>query len=333
MVLWVASRSDVFKKNLIRTLFFALAILLIGTFLDPYNQSQLSVALIIFIAVLSITLLTGASGQISLGQGALMAVGGYASALLILNVNLNLWLAIPLAVLVSAFAGLLLGVTAARLSGPYLAGTTLVIALAIPSLANRFESVFAGEIGFSVDFGNPPHWLDNLIGEVGIEKWQLIVTIIFATIALFFALNILNTRTGRSWRALRDHDIAASLQGVNVGRSRIFIFMVTSAFAGMAGALYGLRGIVSPSVYAVSLSLSLLTAAILGGIRNISGAMIGSVIIVFLPDWIGTVTSRFSVPTRISDYLPALITGLLLVATVVLSPGGLSGSIHRKKHK
>jgi len=323
----------VFKKNVIRALFFALAILLVGTFLDPYNQSQLSVALIIFIAVLSITLLTGASGQISLGQGALMAVGGYASALAILNFNLNLWLAIPIAVLVSALAGLLLGVTAARLSGPYLAGTTLVIALAIPSLANRFESVFAGEIGFSVDFGSSPAWLNKVIGDVPVEKWQLIVTVIFATIALFFALNILNTRTGRSWRALRDHDIAASLQGVNVGRSRIFIFMVTSAFAGMAGALYGLRGIVSPSVYAVSLSLSLLTAAILGGIRNISGAMIGSIIIVFLPDWIGAVTSRLSVPTRISDYLPALITGLLLVATVVLSPGGLSGSIHHKKHK
>ncbi|MSW35197.1 MAG: branched-chain amino acid ABC transporter permease [Actinobacteria bacterium] len=318
---------------MIRALFFAIAILLVGTFLDPYNQSQLSVALIIFIAVLSITLLTGASGQISLGQGALMAVGGYASALTILNFNLNLWLAIPIAVLVSALAGLLLGVTAARLSGPYLAGTTLVIALAIPSLANRFESVFAGEIGFSVDFGSSPAWLNKVIGDVPVEKWQLIVTVIFATIALFFALNILNTRTGRSWRALRDHDIAASLQGVNVGRSRIFIFMVTSAFAGMAGALYGLRGIVSPSVYAVSLSLSLLTAAILGGIRNISGAMIGSIIIVFLPDWIGAVTSRLSVPTRISDYLPALITGLLLVATVVLSPGGLSGSIHHKKHK
>ena len=318
---------------MIRALFFAIAILLVGTFLDPYNQSQLSVALIIFIAVLSITLLTGASGQISLCQGALMAVGGYASALTILNFNLNLWLAIPIAVLVSALAGLLLGVTAARLSGPYLAGTTLVIALAIPSLANRFESVFAGEIGFSVDFGSSPAWLNKVIGDVPVEKWQLIVTVIFATIALFFALNILNTRTGRSWRALRDHDIAASLQGVNVGRSRIFIFMVTSAFAGMAGALYGLRGIVSPSVYAVSLSLSLLTAAILGGIRNISGAMIGSIIIVFLPDWIGAVTSRLSVPTRISDYLPALITGLLLVATVVLSPGGLSGSIHHKKHK
>lgn len=321
-----------FKKNVICALFFALAILLVGSFLDSYNQSQLSVALIIFIAVLSITLLTGASGQISLGQGALMAVGGYASALLIINFNFSMWLAIPLALVVSALAGLLLGVTAARLSGPYLAGTTLVIALAIPSLANRFESVFAGEIGFSVDFGNSPLWLDHAIGEVGIEKWQLIVTIIFATIALFFALNILNTRTGRSWRALRDHDIAASLQGVNVGRSRIFIFMVTSGFAGMAGALYGLRGIVSPSVYAVSLSLSLLTAAILGGIRNITGAFIGSVVIVFLPDWIGAVTSRLSVPTRISDYLPALITGLLLVATVVISPGGLSGSVHLKKH-
>jgi branched-chain amino acid transport system permease protein len=323
----------VFKKSLLRSLIFAAVILFIGNFLDPYNQSQLSVVMIFFIGVLSITLLTGASGQISLGQGALMAVGGYASALPILHFTLNMWLAIPMAVFVSAIAGLLLGVTAARLSGPYLAGTTLVIALAIPSLANRFESVFSGDVGLSVDFGNAPSWLNKAIGEVALEKWQLIVTIIFATIALFFALNILDTRTGRSWRALRDHDIAASLQGVNVGRSRIFIFMVTSAFAGMAGALYGLRGIVSPSVYAVSLSLSLLTAAILGGIRNISGAFIGSVIVVFLPDWIGTVTSRFSVPTRISDYLPALITGLLLVVTVVLSPGGVSGAIHHKKHK
>jgi branched-chain amino acid transport system permease protein len=277
--------------------------------------------------------LTGLSGQISLGQGALMAVGGYTCALVVLNLGLNYWQSIIIAVFASLVAGWILGITAARLSGPYLAGTTLVIALAIPSLANRFESVFGGDVGLSVDFGNPPEWLSSAIGEIGYEQWQLFATLPFASIALYLALNLFKSRTGRSWRAVRDHEIAASLTGVNVQRIKIFTFVVASGFAGLAGALYGLRGIVGPSVYPISLSLALLTGAVLGGLRSIGGAFIGAVLVVFLPDLIEAISGSWELAPQISNYLPAMVAGILLILTVVLNPAGVAGGLHHHKSR
>jgi branched-chain amino acid transport system permease protein len=236
-------------------------------------------------------------------------------------------------VLASLVAGWILGVTAARLSGPYLAGTTLVIALAIPSLANRFESVFGGDVGLSVDFGNPPQWLNNLIGEIGFEQWQLFATLPFASIALYLALNLFKSRTGRSWRAVRDHEIAASLAGINVQRMKIFTFVVASGFAGLAGAMYGLRGIVGPSVYPISLSLALLTGAVLGGLRSIEGAFIGAVVVVFLPDLIEKVTGNWELAPQIGNFLPAMVSSLLLILTVVLNPAGVAGALHHRKSR
>jgi branched-chain amino acid transport system permease protein len=323
--------KEIQKGNAIKSLIFFAVIFYLGKVFDPYNQGQLSVVLIYFVGILSITFLTGLSGQISLGQGALMAVGGYSCALGILNLGFNFWQSIILAVLTSLIAGWILGITAARLSGPYLAGTTLVIALAIPSLATRFESVFGGDVGLSVDFGYPPEWLSSAIGEIGYEQWQLFAVLPFATIALFLALNIFKSRTGRSWRAVRDHEIAASLSGINVQRIKIFTFVVASGFAGLAGAMYGLRGIVGPSVYPVSLSLALLTGAILGGLRSISGAFFGAALVVFLPDLIDKITGNWELAPQIGNYLPALVSGVLLILTVVLNPAGIAGALHHHK--
>jgi branched-chain amino acid transport system permease protein len=325
-------QPSIIKKSLIRTLLFALIILIAQAQFDPYNQAQLALVLILFIGTLSVTLLTGISGQLSLGQGALMAVGGYSSALLMINLQLSLWIAVPASIIAAAIAGLLLGVAAARLSGPYLAGTTLVVALAIPSLANRFMSVFKGDEGLPVDVGYPPAWLTNLLGELSYEQWQLYSVFPFALIALFIASNILLSRTGRRWRAIRDHQSAASLAGVNESRQKIFAFVVASSFAGLSGALYGLRGLVGPSVYPVSLSLTLLTAAVLGGIRSIAGAFIGTVIVVFLPDWIELAIHNVELSEQVSNFLPALISSLLLIATVVINPAGVMGT-HLRKHK
>jgi branched-chain amino acid transport system permease protein len=319
------------RKNLIISILFAAVVFFLSIKFDPYNQGQLAVALMIFIGVLSIVLLTGTSGQISLGQGALMAVGGFAAALGILNLGLSIWLAIALAVIAALLAGLLLGIAAARLSGPYLAGTTLVIALAIPSLATRFESVFGGDVGLNIAFGNPPAWLISLMGEIGYEQWQLLATLPFATLALFFTSNILSSRTGRTWRAVRDHEIAASLAGVKISETKIFVFVISSGFAGLAGVLYGLRGIVGPSVYPISLSLLLLTGAVLGGIRSIVGALIGSILVVFLPDLIEWLMGLISPSEQVANYLPAMISSLLLILTVVLNPGGIAHGLHHKK--
>ena len=319
--------------NALKSVIFFGIIFYLGKILDPYNQGQLSVVLMYFVGILSITFLTGLSGQISLGQGALMAVGGYTCALVVLNLGLNYWQSIIIAVLASLVAGWILGITAARLSGPYLAGTTLVIALAIPSLANRFESVFGGDVGLSVDFGNPPEWLSSAIGEIGYEQWQLFATLPFASIALYLALNLFKSRTGRSWRAVRDHEIAASLTGINVQRIKIFTFVVASGFAGLAGAMYGLRGIVGPSVYPISLSLALLTGAVLGGLRSIGGAFIGAVLVVFLPDLIEAISGSWELAPQISNYLPAMVAGILLILTVVLNPAGVAGGLHHHKSR
>jgi branched-chain amino acid transport system permease protein len=320
------------RKSLIRTLLFTFVILWLGSTFDAYNQGQLAVVLILFIGVLSVTILTGISGQLSLGQGALMAVGGYCTALLMTNYKLSLWIAIPVSIIGAAIAGLLLGVAAARLSGPYLAGTTLVVALAIPTLANRFFSVFKGDEGLPVDVGYSPKWFSNTFGEPTYEQWQLYVALPFAAIALFFASNILLSRSGRMWRSIRDHESAASLCGVNFSRQKIFVFVVSASFAGLSGALYGLRGLVGPSVYPVSLSLTLLTAAVLGGIRSISGAFIGTIIIVFLPDWIDLVIENFELSEQVSNYMPALISSMLLILTVVINPAGVAGTkLHKHK--
>ena len=302
----------------------------------PYNQSQLANIATLLIAVLSITLLTGASGQISLGQGAIMAVGGYGSALLVTKLGLSMWLAFFLAIFISALFGLFLGLAAARLSGPYLAGTTLVMALAIPSIAVRFETFFSGDIGLSVDYGYPPNWLTNLIGEISIEEWSLYVALPFAALALFAVLNLSNSRSGRTWRAVRDNEVSAALAGINIGKTKVVAFVCASALAGLAGAIYGFRGLVAPSVYPTDLSLTLLTAAVIGGLRSIGGAIFGTFVIVFLPDLIERLTKSMEIPESISIYLPALIIGLLLLLTVILNPKGSAGALehirHRHKH-
>jgi branched-chain amino acid transport system permease protein len=134
------------------------------------------------------------------------------------------------------------------------------------------------------------------------------------------------------WRSIRDHESAASLAGVNFSRQKVYVFIISSTFAGLSGALYGLRGLVGPSVYPVSLSLTLLTAAVLGGIRSITGAFIGTVIVVFLPDWIELILGNFTLSEQVSNFLPALISSLLLILTVVINPAGVAG-VRLHKHK
>ncbi len=321
------------KSSVVSTLFF-FGLFLLGKTIGAYNQTQLASVATLFIGVLSVTLLTGASGQISLGQGAIMAVGGYTAALFVLKLGLSMWLAFILAIVVAAIAGLFLGLAAARLTGPYLAGTTLVIALAIPTLANRFEPTLGGDVGLSVDVGNPPAWLTKLLGDIGIEQWQLFVAIPFSALALFGVINLSRSRTGRVWRAIRDNEVAASLHGLNVQQNKVIAFVCASGLAGLAGALYGFRGIVGPSVYPIDLSLALLTGAVIGGLRSIAGALVGTVFIVFLPDLIGKVTGVFKVSEQVANYLPALVSGVLLLLTIVINPAGIAAATSQiAKHR
>ena len=271
------------------------------------------------VAIASIILLTGYSGQVSLGHGALMAIGGYAAAVLRIEFNLPIILCFVAAVLVAAIGGALLGAAAARLSGPYLAGTTLALAIGLPSLANQF-SVLGGEQGLLFDVGFPPLSLGE---EFTQYKWFFWIAALAALISMWLLQNILRSRYGRNWKAGRGNEVAAQLAGINTARSKILAFTISAGIAGLAGALLAMTiGTVSPSAFPLSLSFALLTGAVLSGVTTLSGVMLGAVTLVAIPEIADVIAHRLGTSESVTTNLPGLIVSGLLILTVLFVPNG-----------
>ena len=293
------------------------------------------------VAIASIILLTGYSGQVSLGHGALMAIGGYAAAVLRIEFNLPIILCFVAAVLIAAIGGALLGAAAARLSGPYLAGTTLALAIGLPSLANQF-SVLGGEQGLLFDVGFPPLSLGE---EFTQYKWFFWIAALAALISMWLLQNVLRSRYGRNWKAGRGNEVAAQLAGINTARSKILAFTISAGIAGLAGALLAMTiGTVSPSAFPLSLSFALLTGAVLSGVTTLSGVMLGAVTLVAIPEIADVIAHRLGTSESVTTNLPGLIVSGLLILTVLFVPNGpveqhrarkakheaLLGSTHKK---
>ena len=271
------------------------------------------------IAISSIILLTGYSGQVSLGHGALMAVGAYAAAVARIELHVPIILCFAIAVLAAAIGGALLGAAAARLSGPYLAGTTLALAIGLPSLANQF-SLLGGEQGLLFDVGFPPL---SLGADFTQYKWFFWIAALAALISMWVIKNILSSRYGRTWRAIRGNEVAAQLSGINIARSKILAFTISAGIAGLAGALLSMTiGTVSPSAFPLALSFSLLTGAVLSGITTLGGALIGAVVLVAIPEVADAVANRIGSSERVTTNLPGLLVSALLILTVLFVPNG-----------
>ena len=197
------------------TLFILLGwlLLLIGDRVDELRVYQGAQVAMYTVALASIVLLTGYSGQVSLGNGAMMAVGGYAAALTLNKAHSPIWVAFVMAILVAGIFGALLGAAAARLSGPYLAGTTLALAVGLPAIANQF-SILGGEPGIIFDVGLPPARFGE---EFTQYKWFFWIATFIALLSLFITSNILQSRYGRTWRAIRGNSLAAE----QIGRAHV----------------------------------------------------------------------------------------------------------------
>ena len=271
------------------------------------------------IAISSIILLTGYSGQVSLGHGALMALGAYAAAVLRIEFNLPIILCFVVAVLAAAIGGALLGAAAARLSGPYLAGTTLALAIGLPSLANQF-SVLGGEQGLIFDVGFPPLSLGEDFTQY---KWFFWIAALAALLSTWIVRNVLNSRYGRSWRAGRGHEVAAQLAGINTARSKVLAFTISAGIAGLAGALLAMTiGTVSPSAFPLSLSFAVLTGAVLAGITTLGGVILGAFVLVIIPEIADVIAHRLGTSESVTTNLPGLIVSGLLILTVLFVPNG-----------
>ncbi len=318
------------KKHPILTfIFFGFILFLISNRLDELRVYQGATVAIYAIGISSLILLIGYSGQVSLGHGALLAIGGYAAALARIHYEAPIWLTFVVAVLAAAIGGALLGWAAARLSGPYLAGTTLALAIGLPSIANQF-SIFGGEQGLYFDIGLPPASLGEDFTQY---KWYFWISWSVALITLYWLRNLLHSRYGRSWRAVRSNDVAAELAGLHIGRNKILAFTISAGLAGLAGALLAMTiSLASPGVFPLALSFSLATGAVLSGVTTLGGVMIGSVTLVAIPEIALAIANRYGSET-ITTNLPGLLVSALLILTVLFVPNGPVEQLHAKRAK
>ncbi len=318
------------KHPLLSFIFFGVVLYFISNQLDELRVYQGATVAVYVIGIASLILLIGYSGQVSLGHGALLAIGGYAAAIARINYNAPVWLTFVIAVLAAAAAGALLGAAAARLSGPYLAGTTLALAIGLPSLANQFP-ILGGEQGLFFDIGIPPASLGEDFTQY---KWYFWISWSVALIAMYWLRNVMNSRYGRSWRAVRSNDVAAELAGIHVGRNKILAFTISAGLAGLAGALLAMTvSLVSPGVFPLALSFSLATGAVLSGVTTLGGVMIGAVTLVAIPEIALAIANRYSGSETITTNLPGLLVSALLILTVLFVPNGPVEQLHKKRAK
>lgn len=319
------------KKRLILFVLFGWILLIAGDRVGDLELYQASFVATYALAITSIILLTGYSGQLSLGQSALMAVGAYAGALAIFNAGLHPAVGLIISALVAGIFGLILGLVVARLSGPYLAGTTLALAISLPTLANQFP-ILGAEEGIVFDVGPSPVRFGE---EFSQYKWFFWISALASLIMVWLIANLLSTRMGRTFRAMRDNPIAASLVGVNVGQLKVTAFAISSGVAGLSGGLLVmLISGVSPSAFPLSLSFSILTGAVVTGLYSLKGVIIGGLVLVAIPEIADSLVSSIGGSEGYLTVLPGFLVSALLILAVVFTPNGPGHLIkrHHKKH-
>ena len=326
----VKQPSSRLRRMLIVMAIAGVAWVFVNDRVDPLWNLRLAYIAMYFTVLSGMVLLVGYNGQVSLGQGAFMAVGGYTVAVALLR-GVPLPLAFLLVVFVSVLFGALVGVVGARLSGPYLAGLTLGLAVGLPALANRFPDLLGGDSGLLLDGPYPP---ESFGFEFPVERWQAWIAGAVAIIVGVAMAALLASPAGRSMRAVRDHEVGAALTGIDPSRAKVSAFIVSSVCAGLGGAvLTCILGLAAPGAFGIGLSLSLLVGVIVGGRLSLSGAMHGAILMALLPEILSTVVESWSLPEPVSVNLAAFVYGCLLLLTVGFAPQGIAGLIHSKRSR
>ena len=279
------------------------------------------------VAIAGLSVLTGLNGQISLGHGALMGIGAYAAALLMIHTGFPLIAVLVLAAVAAGLAGAIIGLGAARLRGPYLAGATLALAVGLPGVAYRWPGALGGGTGLSITQPIPPTFLGTNFDP---QEWIAWISAICAVITLIVLANLIRSRFGRSFRTVRDDEIVASLAGIHVARTQLLAFVVSAACAGLGGALLALStGTVNPLGFPLSLSIALVAAMVIGGLGSLAGAIWGGILVVYLPQWATSVSNDLGFSRAVSSNLAFGFYGLVLVVVMLTFPGGIQGGVRR----
>jgi branched-chain amino acid transport system permease protein len=304
-----------------------IALFVLSEQLSAYDNLQLATMAYYFVAVAGLTVLTGQNGQISLGHGALMAVGAYATVKIQDAVTWPLAAVLLGASLIAAVAGALAGAAAARLRGPYLAGATLALAVGLPALATRFSGFLGGSNGLVVAPPVPPRWLG---ATFPLERWQAWIACLAALVVYVLLANLVRSGYGRAFRAVRDDEIAAQLSGYRVARTQVVAFVASAACAGLAGGLLVVvTSLAAPGAFPLSLSVTLLTGVVLGGSGSLAGAAWGAAALVLVPTWADDASKALSLSSNVQANLALAIYGVVLIAVMLVAPGGIQAAVRR----
>jgi branched-chain amino acid transport system permease protein len=295
---------------------FAVAAVAVPFMFGSFRTGQFTLAIAYAVAVLGLNVLVGYSGQISLGHGAFFALGAYTAAILVGKHGWSHLLTVPVAGLTAGVAGLLFGLPALRVRGLYLALLTLGLAVATPPVIKRLESLTGGSQGINVAPPAPPSFLDSLAAD----QWAYFLCLAVAIPLFVLVAMLLRGRIGRALITIRDNEIVAKAMGINLATYKTGAFALSAAYAGMGGALYVFTvGFVSPESFTLVTSISFLAAVVVGGLATVSGAVLGALFIVLVPDYAGDV----------SEALAGVIYGAVLILFMYLEPRGLVGLARR----
>ena len=313
-----------------RVAVFAAGVAFVGLlprYVSDFRASQLAYVGVYFIAILGLNILTGYTGPIALGHGAFMAIGGYTTAILVADHGVqDLW-TIPLGGLIAGAAGLGFGLPALRLRGLYLALATFGIAVATPAVIRRAEGLTGGTEGinlFGVEglTGSLTNQVDVLGRTLTFNDWLYYLCWTVALVLFVVAWLLLRGRLGRTFRAIRDSEVAAASAGINPAAYTTLAFGLSAFYAGVAGSLFAIATtFVNPGTFPIMLSVYLLVGAVVAGLGSVVGIAAGALFIQYLPD-VAQEISR-------SPGVPSVVYGVILIAVVLVLPTGAAGLLRR----
>ena len=297
-------------------------------FVSDFHSRDLAHAGVFFIAIVGLNLLTGYTGQISLGHGALMAVGAYTTAALVVHEHWRDVWTIPVAGLAAGVVGFLIGLPALRLSGLYLALATFAFAVAMPSLLRKFSGLTGGGQGLRL-LEQAPLQVTGLSGTVTVfghsmtqNHFLYYLTWAIGLVGFLVMWLIVRGRLGRVFRAVRDSEVAAASTGIDLARYKTLAFAISGVYAGVAGSLLAIQDeIVNPLTFTFLLSILLLVGAVVGGLGSLPGMVLGALFVQYLPD----------ASTRVSSApgVPDFVYGAAIILVMILLPSGAGGLLRR----
>ncbi len=292
---------------------------------DPYVIYMANLAGIAVIAAMGLNILTGFTGQISLGHSAFVALGAYTSAILATRTGWPFWLSIPTGGVVAASFGILLGFPCLRLKGLYLAMATMSFGVVIEYTVTHWESLTMGVRGISM----PGAEILGLSLKDDSRFFYVILT--FVVLLTISAKNLTRTRVGRAFVAIRDRDVAAEVMGVNLTQYKVTAFAISSFYGGIAGGLYSYyTGYLHPENFTLLLSIEYIAMIIIGGMGSVLGSIFGGIFLTIVPDVIkafaeflgenlGVLKGQYDEEWNIAAF------GLLIIVFLIVEPTGLNG--------